>query len=91
MNPTNVSLCLRKRSMQQNTHPICPTITFFTYISPLIPDTQFKALSTEGIDSSTSRQPQDTDAFHMEKFLVKHILKINQGAMSAVERQTSEG
>ena len=35
----------------------CPTITtFLTYISPLSPDTQLKTVSTEGIDSSTSRQ-----------------------------------
>ena len=68
--------------MQQN---ICPTVTtFLTYISPLIPDTQFKIVSTEGIGSSTSRTLQDTDPFYLEKFLFKHVLNSNEGAMSAV-------
>ena len=68
--------------MQQN---IWPTVTtFLIYISPLIPDTQLKTLSIEGIDSSNSRPLQDTDAFYLEKFLIKHILNSNQGAMSAV-------
>ena len=73
---------MRKRSMEQN---ICPTVTtFLTHISPFIADTQLKTISIEGIDSSASRPLQDTDAFHMEKFLVKHMLNSNQGAMSAV-------
>ena len=68
--------------MQQN---ICPTITtFLTYISPLIPDTQLKTVSTEGIGSSTSRPLQDTDLFYLEKFLIKHVLNSNEGAMSAI-------
>ena len=68
--------------MQQN---ICPTVTtFLTYISPLIPDTQLKTVSTGGIDSSTSRPLQDSDPFYLEKFLIKHILNSNQGAMSTI-------
>ena len=82
MNPTNVSLCLRKRRMQQN---ISPTVTtFLTYISPLVADIQLKTVSTEGIDLSTSRPLQDTDPSHLEKFWVKHILHRNHGAMSAI-------
>ena len=68
--------------MQEN---ICPTVTtFLTYISPLIPNTQLKTVLTGGIDSSTSRPLQDSDPFYLEKFLIKHILNSNQGAMSAV-------
>ena len=68
--------------MQQN---ICPTVTtFLTYISPLIPDTQLKTVSTKGIGSSTSRPLQDTDLFYLEKFLIKHVLNSNEGAMSAI-------
>ena len=60
----------------------CPTITtFLTYISPLIPDTQLK---TEGIDSSTSRQSQDRETSHLERFLAKHILDSTQGGMLTV-------
>ena len=63
----------------------CPTITtFLTYISPLSPDTQLKTLSTEGIDSSTSRQSQDTDPSQVEKYLAKHILESTQGGMLTV-------
>ena len=46
---------------------ICPLIadtqfkTFLTYICPLIADTQFKTVWTEGIDSSSSRQPHNTE------------------------------
>ena len=58
--------------------------TFFTYIFPFIADTQLKTVSTEGIDSSTSRQPQDTQPSHLEKFWAKHILDGNQGSVSAV-------
>ena len=67
--------------MQQN---IFPTVTFLTYISPLIPDTQLKTVSTEGTDSSTSRPLQDTHPFYLEKFLIKHVLNINEDAMSDV-------
>ena len=68
--------------MQQN---ICPTVTtFLTYISPLIADTQFKTLSTEGIDSSTSRQPQDRDPYNLQKFLAQHILDSSQKGISSV-------
>ena len=68
--------------MQQS---ICPTVTtFLTYICHLIPDTQLKTVSIEGVYSSASRPLQDTDASHLEKFLVKHILQRNKGAMSAV-------
>ena len=56
----------------------------WSYISPLIPDTRLKTVSTEGIDSSTSRPLQDTDPFYLEKFLIKHVLYSYQGAMSAV-------
>ena len=63
----------------------CPTITtFLTYISPLSSDTQLKTVSTEGIDSSTSRQSQDTDPSQVEKYLAKHILDSNQGGMLSV-------
>ena len=63
----------------------CPTITtFLTYISPLIPDIQLKTVSTEAIDSSTSRQSQDTDPSHLEKFLAKHILDSTQEGMSSI-------
>ena len=63
----------------------CPTVTtFFTYISPLIRDTHLKTVAIEVVDSSTSRPLQDTDASHLEKFWVKHILHRNEGAMSAV-------
>ena len=63
----------------------CPTVTtFLTYISPLNPDTQLKTVSTEGIDSSTSRQSQDRDPSHLEKFLAKHILDSTQGGMLTV-------
>ena len=68
--------------MQQN---ICPTVTtFFTYIFPWIPDTHLKTVSTEGIGSSTSRPLQDTYLFYLEKFLIKHVLNSNEGAMSAL-------
>ena len=53
----------------------------WTYISPLIPDTRLKTLSTGGIDSSTSIQPQDTDPSHLEKFFDKHILHSSQEGM----------
>ena len=56
-------------------------VFLLTYISPLIPDTQLK---TEGIESSTSRQPQDTDPSHLEKFLAKHILDSTKEGMSIV-------
>ena len=60
----------------------CPTVTtFLTYISPLIPDTQLKTLSTEGIDSSTSRQSQDTQSSQVEKYLAQHILDSTKGGM----------
>ena len=63
----------------------CPTITtFLTYISPLSPDTQLKTVSTEGIDPSTSRQSQDKDPSHLEKFLAKHILESTKGGMLTV-------
>ena len=63
----------------------CPTITtFLTYISPLSSDTQLKTVSTEGIDSSTSTQSQDTDPSQVEKYLAKHILDSNQGGMLSV-------
>ena len=62
-----------------------PTVTtFLTYISPLIPDTELKTVSTEGIDSSTSRQSQDRDTSHLETFLAKHILDSTQGGMLTV-------
>ena len=53
---------------------------FDIYI-PLIPDTELKTVSTEGIDSSTSRQSQDRDTSHLESFLAKHILDSMQGGM----------
>ena len=63
----------------------CPTITtFLTYISPLIADTQLKTVSTEFINSSTSRQSQDTEPSQLEKYLAKHILDSTQGGMSTV-------
>ena len=63
----------------------CPTITtFLTYISPLSPDTQLKTVSAESIDPSTSRQSQDKDPSHLEKFLAKHILESTQGGMLTV-------
>ena len=63
----------------------CPTLTtFLTYISPLIRDTQLKTVAIEVVVSSTSRPLQDTDVFHLEKFLVKHVLNNNTGAMSAL-------
>ena len=58
--------------------------SFLTYISPLIGDSQLKRVSTEGIDSSTSRPLQNTDPSHLEKFWVKHILHKNKGAISSV-------
>ena len=58
--------------------------TFLTYISPLIPDTELKTVSTEGIDSSTSRQSQDRDISHLESFLAKHILDSTQGGMLTI-------
>ena len=68
--------------MQQN---ICPTVTtFLTYISPLIPDTQLKTVSTEGIYSSTSRQPQDRDPSNLQKFLAQHILDSSQKGISSI-------
>ena len=63
----------------------CPTVTtFLTYISPLIADTQLKTVSTECIDSSISRQSQDRDSSHLERFLAKHILDSTQGGMLTV-------
>ena len=63
----------------------CPTVTtFLTYISPLIADTQLKTVSTEFIDSSTSRQSQDTEPSQLEKYLAKHILDSTQRGMSTV-------
>ena len=63
----------------------CPTITtFLTYISPLSPDTQLKTVSTEGMNSSTSMQPQDTDPSNLEQFLAKHILDSSLEGMSSV-------
>ena len=63
----------------------CPTITtFLTYISPLIPETQLKTLSTEGIDSSTSRQSQDTQSSQVEKYLAQHILDSAKGGMLTI-------
>ena len=50
----------------------------------MIPDTQLKTVSTEHIDSSTSRQPQDTDPSHLENFLAKHILDSTKEGMSSV-------
>ena len=52
--------------------------------SPTSPDTQSKTVSTEGIDSSTSRQPHDTDPSHLEKFLAQHILDSTKEGMSSV-------
>ena len=63
----------------------CPTITtFLTYISPLSPDTQLKTVSTEGMNSSTSMPPQDTDPSNLEQFLAKHILDSSLEGMSSV-------
>ena len=63
----------------------CPTVTtFLTYISPLIADTQLKTVSTEFINSSTSRQSQDTEPSQLEKYLAKHILDSTQGGMSTL-------
>ena len=63
----------------------CPTVTtFLTYISPLSPDTQLKTVSTEGMNSSTSMQPQDTDPSNLEQFLAKHILDSSLEGMSSV-------
>ena len=62
-----------------------PTVTtFLTFVSPLIPDTELKKVTTEGIDSSTSRQSQDRDTSHLETFLAKHILDSTQGGMLTV-------
>ena len=63
----------------------CPTVTtFLTYISPLSPNTQLKTVSTEGVNSSTSMQPQDTDPSNLEQFLAKHILDSSLEGMSSV-------
>ena len=63
----------------------CPTVTtFLTYISPLSPNTQLKTVSTEGMNSSTSMQPQDTDPSNLEQFLAKHILDSSLEGMSSV-------
>ena len=63
----------------------CLTVTtFLTYISPLSPDTQLKTVSTEGMNSSTSMQPQDTDPSNLEQFLAKHILDSSLEGMSSV-------
>ena len=63
----------------------CPTVTtFLTYISHLSPGSQLKKLLTEGIDLSTSTQPQDTDPSHLEKFLAKHILDSTKEGMSSI-------
>ena len=56
-------------------------VFFLTYISPFIPDTQLKTVSTEGIDLSTSRQSQDTYPSNLEHFLDKHILDNSQEVM----------
>ena len=50
----------------------------------MIADTQLKTVSTEGLDSSTSRESQDTQPSHLEKFLAKHILDSTQGGMLTV-------
>ena len=47
-------------------------------------DTLFKTLSIEGIDLSTSRQPQNTDPSHLEKLLAKHILDSTKEGISSV-------
>ena len=47
-------------------------------------DILLKTLSIEGIDSSTSRQPQDTYPSHLEKFLAKHILDSTKEGISSV-------
>ena len=66
--------------MQDTSYPM-PTQT---RRSPTSPDTQLKTVSTEGIDSSTSRQPHDTDPSHLEKLLAKHILDSTKEGMSSV-------
>ena len=47
-------------------------------------DTLFKTLSIEGIDLSTSRQPQNTDPSHLEKLFAKHILDSTKEGISSV-------
>ena len=47
-------------------------------------DTLLKTLSIEGIDSSTSRQQQDTDPSHLEKLLAKYILDSTKEGISSV-------
>ena len=56
---------------------------FAIYIH-LTADTLLKTLSIEGIDSSTSRQLQDTGPSHLEKLLVKHILDSTKEGISSV-------
>ena len=50
----------------------------------LTADTLFKTLSIEGIDLSTSRQPQNTNPSHLEKLLAKHILDSTKEGISSV-------
>ena len=50
----------------------------------LTADILLKTLSIEGIDSSTSRQPHDTDPSDLEKFLAKHILDSTKEGISSV-------
>ena len=50
----------------------------------LTADTILKTLSIEGIDSSNSRQPQDTDPSHLEKFLAKDILDSTKEGISSI-------
>ena len=75
--------------MQQNIWPTGTTL--LTYIFHLIPDTQLKTLSTEGLDSSTSRQSQDTQPSHQENFLAKHILDSTQGMLTVLLRMDASG
>ena len=50
----------------------------------MIPETQLKTVSTEGLDSSISRQSQDTQSSQVEKFLAQHILDSTQGGMLTI-------
>ena len=51
-----------------------------------------KTVSIEGIYSTTSIQPQDTDPSHLEKFLAKHILdSIKEGISSVLVRMDGSG
>ena len=47
-------------------------------------DTLLKTVSIEDIDSSTSREPQDTDPSNLEKSLVKNILDSIKEVISSV-------